>query len=42
MLVHETTGKPVTRLVNFDRIKIYNERAPILGANLPQGVEKRS
>ena len=38
-LVHETTVKPVSRLVNFDRLKIYNERAPNLDANSPQGIE---
>ena len=41
-LVHETTGKPVSRLVNFDCLKIYNERAPNLDANSPQGIETRS
>ena len=41
-LVHEITGKPVSRLVNFDRLKIYNERAPNLDANSPQGIETRS
>ena len=38
-LIHETTGKPVSRLVNFDRLKIFNERAPNLDANSPQGID---
>jgi len=25
-LVHELTGKPVNRLVNFDRLKLFNEK----------------
>jgi len=41
-LVHEITGKPVSRLVNFDRLKIFNERAPNLEANSPQGIDKKS
>jgi len=39
-LVHETTGNQASRLVNFDRLKIYNERAPNIYANSPQGIEK--
>ena len=41
-LVHEITGKPVSRLVNFDLLKIFNEGAPNLDANSPQGIEKKS
>ena len=32
-LVHEITAKPVSRLVNFDRLKIFNERASNRDAN---------
>ena len=41
-LVHELTGKPVNRLVNFDCLKFLNEKSPNLDVNSPSRLQTQT
>jgi len=41
-LVHELTGKPVNRLVNFDRLKLFNANSPNLDVNSPSRLQMQT